>query len=207
MNPPWAVVIGVGNEFRHDDGIGPALATEVRPRNLPGIRVLTTDGEPIGLLDAWADVTLAVVVDAVLCEPAMPGWVHRTTVDELPPLTGAAGTHGFGIPETVELVRVLDRMPQQLIVYAVEASDVSLGLGLSAPVARALPALVGRRPRRAGPCPGVETVPHRVVTIPRSIPHSEAEVGEDRLIRGKQGHPIDDRLRNDDPIERVPRPT
>ena len=142
MTTPWAAVIGVGNEFRHDDGIGPALATEVQHRNLPGVRVVTTDGEPTGLLDAWADVTLAVVIDAVLCQPAMPGRVHRTTVDKLPPATGAAGTHGFGIPEAVELGRVLDRMPQQLIVYAVEASDVSLGLGLSPPVATALPALV-----------------------------------------------------------------
>jgi hydrogenase maturation protease len=142
MTTPWAAVIGVGNEFCHDDGIGPALATEVQHRNLPGVRVVTTDGEPTGLLDAWADVTLAVVVDAVLCQPAMPGRVHRTTVDKLPPATGAAGTHGFGIPEAVGLGRVLDRMPRRLIVYAVEASDVSLGLGLSAPVATALPALV-----------------------------------------------------------------
>lgn len=45
-------------------GIGPALATEVQHRNLPGVRVVTTDGEPIGLLDAWAGGMLAVVIDA-----------------------------------------------------------------------------------------------------------------------------------------------
>jgi hydrogenase maturation protease len=151
MSTPWAAVIGVGNEFRHDDGIGPALAAEVQHRNLPGVRVVSTDGEPTGLLDAWADVTLAVVIDAVVCEPATPGRIHRTAVGELPPTTGAAGTHGFGIPEAVELGRVLHRMPRRLVVYAVEASDVSLGLGLSSPVTTALPALVDAVLTELGP--------------------------------------------------------
>jgi hydrogenase maturation protease len=37
---------------------------------------------------------------------------------------------------------VLDRLPQQLIIYAVEVLDVSVGLGLSAPVAATVPVLV-----------------------------------------------------------------
>jgi hydrogenase maturation protease len=135
MTPPWAVVIGVGNELRHDDRIGPAVATDVQHRNLPGVRVVISDGEPIGLLDAWAGVRLAVVIDAVVCEPSTPGRCHRTIVDELPPATGTASTHGFGIPDAVQLARVLDRMPPQLIVYVVEVLDVSLGQGLSSPVA------------------------------------------------------------------------
>lgn len=142
MTPPRAVVIGVGNEFRHDDGIGPAVATDVGHRNLPGVRIVISDGEPIGLLDAWADARLAVVIDAVIGEPATPGRCHRRTVDQLPPATGPAGTHGSGIPEAVQLGRVLNRMPPQLIVYAVEVLDVSLGQGLSSPVAAALPTLV-----------------------------------------------------------------
>jgi hydrogenase maturation protease len=150
VSTPWAAVIGVGNEFRHDDGIGPALVAAVQRRTLPGVRVVSTDGEPTGLLDAWADVTLAVVIDAVVCEPATPGRIHRTAVDELPPPAGTAGTHGFGISDAVELGRVLDRMPRRLIVYAVEASEVSLGLGLSSPVAAALPALVDAVLRELG---------------------------------------------------------
>jgi hydrogenase maturation protease len=41
-------------------------------------------------------------------------------------------------------------MPRRLIVYAVEASEVSLGLGLSSPVAAALPALVDAVLRELG---------------------------------------------------------
>jgi hydrogenase maturation protease len=50
----------------------------------------------------------------------------------------------------MELGRVLDRMPQQLILYAIEVADVSIGLGLSAPVAAAVPALVDAVLRELG---------------------------------------------------------
>jgi hydrogenase maturation protease len=84
----------------------------------------------------------AVVIDAVVCEPAEPGRFHRAAVDELPPAMSPAGTHGVGIPEAVELGRVLDRMPQRLIIYTVEVLDVSLGPGLSPSVAAAVPVVV-----------------------------------------------------------------
>lgn len=142
MTTPSAVVIGIGNQLRRDDGIGPAVAAEVQRREIPGVRVVTSHGEPTGLLDAWAGARLAVVIDAVICEPATPGQWHRITAVELPPPTGTAATHGFGVAEAVELGRVLDRMPQQLIIYAVEVLDTSIGLGLSASLAATVPVLV-----------------------------------------------------------------
>ena len=41
-----AVLIGVGNEYRRDDGIGPALVAALEDRWLPGVRLLVSDGEP-----------------------------------------------------------------------------------------------------------------------------------------------------------------
>jgi hydrogenase maturation protease len=142
MTLPWAAVIGIGNELRRDDGIGPAVTAEVQRREIPGVRVVISHGEPMGLLDAWAGMRLAVVIDAVVCEPATPGRWCRIPAGQLPPSAGTAGTHGFGVAKAIELGRVLDRVPQQLIIYAVEVLDVSVGLGLSAPVAAAVPVLV-----------------------------------------------------------------
>ena len=59
------VVIGVGNEFRRDDGAGPAVVARLRDLAPPGVRLVITDGEPTRLIDAWAGAALAVVVDAV----------------------------------------------------------------------------------------------------------------------------------------------
>lgn len=142
MNRPRAVVIGVGNEFRRDDGVGPAVLAELESRDLPpDITLALSDGEPTQLFDAWTGMALAVVVDAVLCEPSTPGTVHRTTLTGSLPAS-AASTHGLGIPEAVRLADALDRAPQQLVVYAVEAGDLGFGLGLSADVARAVPDVV-----------------------------------------------------------------
>jgi hydrogenase maturation protease len=135
-------VICVGNEFRRDDGVGPAVLAELERRSLPSdVALARSDGEPTQLFDAWAGLPLAVVVDAVRCEPSNPGKVHRTTLSGSLPAS-AASTHGLGIPEAVELAEALDRAPQRLVVYAVEAADFGFGLGLSDEVARAVPEVV-----------------------------------------------------------------
>ena len=136
-----AAVIGIGNEYRRDDGVGPALVAALAHHELAGVRLAVSDGEPSRLLADWEDVDFVIVVDAVLCEPSHPGRIHRTRVEELRPHTGAS-SHGLGIPEAVALARVLDRLPGRMLVYAVEAADVSLGTGLSPDVTAALPDLV-----------------------------------------------------------------
>ncbi|SFI76287.1 hydrogenase maturation protease [Amycolatopsis sacchari] len=137
-----AVLIGVGNEYRHDDGIGPAVVADVAARNLPGVRAVVSDGEPASLLEAWTGAALAVVVDAVLCEPATPGRLWRSTVDDLPGGTGVASSHALGIPEALLLGQALGRVPGRLVVLAVEAADLGLGVGLSPVVQAAVPAVV-----------------------------------------------------------------
>jgi hydrogenase maturation protease len=134
-------VIGVGNDFRHDDGVGPAVIGQLQQQRLSGVWLSVVDGEPTQLLDAWAGMDLAIVVDAVLCEPSKPGRIHRTTIHAPLGSVGSSSTHGLGIPEAVRLAEVLGRAPARLVVYAVEAADLGFGVGLSADVAGALPAV------------------------------------------------------------------
>ena len=135
-------VIGVGNTYRRDDGIGPAAADAIGQLGRPGVTVTVTDGEPTQLLDAWTGAALAIVIDAVLCDPAAPGRVHRTGLCDLPPGAGTASSHSLGIPEAVELADVLGLLPARLVVFAVEVADVHFGTGMSAEVAAALPDIV-----------------------------------------------------------------
>jgi hydrogenase maturation protease len=134
-------LIGVGNEFRRDDGVGPALIAHVAESAPPGVTLSVVDGEPSQLLDAWDGVQLAVVVDAVLCDPSTPGRIHRTTLGEAYPAGTSASTHGLGIPDALGLAEALGRAPARLVVFAVEAADLGFGTGLSRPVAEALPDL------------------------------------------------------------------
>lgn len=137
-----AVVIGVGNEYRHDDGIGPVVADAIAERDLPEVKVVVSDGEPAALLEAWSGADLAVVVDAVLCDPSTPGRIWRSTVDTLPDGKAAASSHALGIPDALLLGQALDRVPGRLVVFAVEAANLDLGVGLSHPVVAAVPDVV-----------------------------------------------------------------
>jgi hydrogenase maturation protease len=133
------VVIGIGNEFRHDDGAGPAVVSALRDLAPAAAELVITDGEPTRLIEAWTGASLAVVVDAVRAEPPHPGRVHRFVLDR--PETGAgrtASSHGFGLDDAIGLAMVLDRMPGRLIVHAIEAADLTQGPGLSPAVAAAV---------------------------------------------------------------------
>jgi hydrogenase maturation protease len=145
-----SVVIGVGNEFRRDDGVGPAVAERVRSLGLPGVQVVTNDGEPARVLEAWTGADIAVVIDAAVLRDPTPGHVHRMDVDGLPGAAAAHSSHGLGIPEAVELARALDRMPDRIVFYTVEVSETGFGTGLSAPVAAAVPAVAAAVLRELG---------------------------------------------------------
>lgn len=136
------MLIGVGNEFRRDDGAGLRLVDLLRDRVPAGVRTVLSDGDPAGLIEAWTGAWLAVVVDAVRAEPALPGRLHRLVLDQGQPVPGReVSSHGLGTGEAIGLARALGRLPDRLIVHAVEAGDVSLGTGLTPAVAAALPEL------------------------------------------------------------------
>ena len=138
------VVIGIGNDFRRDDGAGPAVVARLRGQAPPGVRLVVTDGEPARLVEAWTGAALAVVVDAVRAEPLRPGRVHRFVLDRPRPVglvRRAASSHGLGLDDAVALAVALDRMPGRLIVHAIEAADLSQGPGLTPPVAAAVPVI------------------------------------------------------------------
>jgi hydrogenase maturation protease len=100
MTGACAVVIALGNPYRRDDGIGPAVAADIEGRNLPCVRVVLSDGEPVGLIEAWAGAELAIVVDSWQREPSAPGRIHRFTPDELDRGGAAASSHGFDLSLT-----------------------------------------------------------------------------------------------------------
>ncbi|RLU89217.1 peptidase M52 [Streptomyces griseocarneus] len=144
-------VIGVGNEFRRDDGVGPAVVARLRERAerrpFPdGTALSSSDGDPGRLIGLWEGTELAVVVDAAHAHPGHPGRVHRLELGKHGTWQrpGAASTHGLGLGEAIELSRSLGRMPRHMIVYAVEGADSTLGNGLGEAVAAAVEPLAER---------------------------------------------------------------
>lgn len=150
-----AVVIGVGNPFRRDDGFGVAVVVALRDRvpSSPGERprLEVLDGEPASLVDAWTGAELAVLVDAG-APGAEPGRLHRV---ELPASTAGTATvlqargsswssHAAGVDDAVALAAALGRLPRRLVLYSVEGADFGDGPGLSPAVAGAVAATAER---------------------------------------------------------------
>lgn len=144
MTAGRTVVIGVGNEFRRDDGVGPAVIAQLRGQVPTGVELMVSDGNPVRLIEAWRNASLAIVVDAVRADPPQPGRCHRFELDAVASVPAAAAraasTHGLGLDEALGLARVLGRMPQRLVVHAIEAADLTQGTGMTPRVAAAVEA-------------------------------------------------------------------
>jgi hydrogenase maturation protease len=149
--PGRAVVIGVGNDFRGDDGAGPAVLARLAGRVPPGVDLVASDGEPANLLETWDGASVAIVVDAVQAGQSQAGTLHRLVIETqdgpagqqtVPEGAGVSGSHQLGLGSAIGLAQVLGRLPARLIVHGIGGSDFTLGAGLSKPVAGALDDLV-----------------------------------------------------------------
>ncbi len=132
-----AVVIGIGNIHRRDDGIGPEVAEVIARQDIPGVRVRTCPAEPTALLDAWAGADIAVIVDAAA--GGSPGRVRRCTPHDLA-AAAPVSSHDLNLAQAYELGVALGRAPQSVVVVAVDVADTGHGTGLSPAVAAAVPA-------------------------------------------------------------------
>jgi hydrogenase maturation protease len=130
-----ALVVGVGNPMRRDDGVGPAVARRVASLHIPGVHV-EVGAEPLALLDHLPRRDTVVVVDAAAPGPR-PGTVSVLTLGGRPlsRRVPALAPHGLGLAEVVELARALGPLPTCLVLVTVEAGDVTLGVGLTPAVA------------------------------------------------------------------------
>lgn len=146
------LVIGLGNALRADDGAGIEVARRLRAAgDQAGIEVREQHGEPTELLEAWQDRDAVVLVDTM--RAGLPtGTIRRfdASRDPLPArMHASSSTHALGLGEALELARSLDRLPQRVIVYAVQGHAFQAGDPLSREVEAALAALVGEVLREA----------------------------------------------------------
>lgn len=142
MSTPHAVVIGVGNPMRRDDGVGWAVVDALAAgAEDPGARLVRLDGEPARLVDAWTGAAVAVVVDAVRGGGRAGEVEVEEGFDAGNHVAGrsAAGSHVLGVEEAVALGQALGRLPGRLVLVRVHGTDFGNGEGFSPAVAAAVP--------------------------------------------------------------------
>ena len=148
MNGPAApiVVIGVGNALLRDDGVGVRVVESLRraagrePDVLPPLTRLV-DGGTLGidLLREMHPARAVLLVDGVDLG-LEPGTVEVLRDDALAAAGGRlTGGSSGGIGELLALGRLMDWLPAPVALVGIQVAEVTFDLGLSAPVASALP--------------------------------------------------------------------
>ena len=128
-------IIGIGNEFRSDDGVGVVVARRLKPRLPSGVIVQEESGEGTALIEAWQGADTVVLVDAVQSGVA-PGTIHRFEAHEqaLPDQMFCCSSHSFGVVQAIEMARELGRLPRRLIVHGIEGQHFEAGTELSSEI-------------------------------------------------------------------------
>lgn len=144
------LVLGLGNELAGDDGVGPLAARALAERLAREGRahvaeVVESSASGLTLLEALTGHERAIVIDAIRTGRRPPGTIVEMSLRDVGRVV-APSTHQAGL---AELAAVAERLglafPSSAWVLAVEVMDpFTLGAGLSAPVAAAVPELVRR---------------------------------------------------------------
>ncbi len=135
------LVIGIGNPWRGDDGVGHAAVDALA--GAPGLTTATCSGEPAELMELWQGHDPVILVDAIVTGAA-PGTLHRLDAREPLPHGDGYSSHGIGLAEAVELARSLGELPESLIVHGIEPAQLEDGTGLAPEVRRAITPAITR---------------------------------------------------------------
>lgn len=140
------VVVGLGNEIVHDDGVGIVAAERLRRRlrSRADVEVVSLPWGGFALLDVLAGCRRAVLLDCLTTGRYPPGTVVRLDESDFRGSVRLNSFHDIDYPTVLQLGRRMGyAMPEEVAVWAVEAAEVSeFGEGLSAPVGAAVDRVV-----------------------------------------------------------------
>ncbi len=144
------LVVGLGNIYRHDDGVGIIVARQIQGRILPGVSVFEDNCYGLALLETWQARTTVILIDATT-SGGPPGTIHRINArkQQIPRGSFRCSSHGFSVSEAIELAGTLNQLPPRLLVFGIEGKDFTTGIGLSDEVEQAATQVTAQVLRKA----------------------------------------------------------
>jgi hydrogenase maturation protease len=128
----FILVIGIGNEYRSDDGVGLLVVRGIRAKPISAVTIKEESGEGAALIDAWQGFQNVIIVDAV-SSGATPGTIYRIKAERehMQAKFFHYSTHAFSLAEAIELARVTGCLPVNVLVYGIEGKIFSAGTRIS----------------------------------------------------------------------------
>lgn len=130
--PVSTLVIGIGADFRSDDGAGLVVARTLRAMNISNVTVIESSGDGAALIREWGSAERVILVDAIEAR-STPGTIFRfdANAEPMPSIFRANSSHNFGAREAIELARTLNELPQSLVLYGIQGENVGFGRKLT----------------------------------------------------------------------------
>jgi hydrogenase maturation protease len=117
------LVLGMGNAILTDDGVGIAIARNLKERK-PELDVVETSEAGLALLDFVVGYDRLIIVDSVKTGKAEPGELYKMEMGAMQPTSHLTSLHGVDIATAFKLGQELGyHMPQRVSIYAVEVKD------------------------------------------------------------------------------------
>lgn len=136
------LVVGVGNPFRHDDGIGLAIVKILQEENNPSMIVVDGGTDGFSLFDRLALYEHAIIIDAVFMGES-PGVIKLFSSQEakLQIKGDALSTHGFGLADVLKLTEEFG-VKTIIKIIGIQPESVDFGAGLSEVVKNSIPQIL-----------------------------------------------------------------
>lgn len=137
------VVVGIGNDFRGDDGAGLVAARELRKFVPAAVNIIELNNEVASLLEHLTGCDAAIIIDAVR-SGAQPGTIHcfDASIEPLPGDHTQRSTHGISLGSMLELARTRGEFPRKVLVYGIEGESFEHGKAITLKVRLAVVQLV-----------------------------------------------------------------
>ena len=138
-------VIGLGNEYLSDDGLGILAVRQVADRlKDSGIVFQELSVGGLELLDHLVGYKRCLIVDAIATGACSPGTIHRFVRNPGNEAVTISSSHQLDLTQVLTLGRLLGAdVPEQVTVYGIEAGDITTFRSRpTTEIADSLPALV-----------------------------------------------------------------
>ncbi|MEW6116081.1 MAG: hydrogenase maturation protease [Nitrospirota bacterium] len=140
------LIIGLGNPILRDDGIGIAVARELRKhvREHEGIDIKELSVGGLRLMEEMIGYDRVFLIDAICTGNAPAGTVYRLSLRNVPATLHSSSMHDTTLACAFEAGKRMGfDLPEDIAIWAVEAEDVvHFGDAMTDAVAAAMPRVV-----------------------------------------------------------------
>ena len=140
------LIIGLGNRYRRDDGVGLLVAEKIRASNYDGVKVVDGISDGAALMETWSEAEKVFIIDAVKFGASQAAVYRFDALRENLPgeIFSRNSTHSFNLIESIELAKSLRKLPHSLVIYGIKGYDFSSGVGLTPDVKNAALDVINR---------------------------------------------------------------